>query len=112
MLRRQGGGFPHGRTAAERHRPVGIPSPGGCRIRRRASPSRGWESLTPTELDVVALAAAGLSNAEIGSRLFISPTTAKTHLAHIYTKLGIANRAALAAQATARGITGEGLLGR
>ena len=73
----------------------------------RKRPSRGWESLTPTELDVVALAATGLSNAEIGARLFMSPTTAKTHLAHIYAKLGVANRAALAAKAAARGATSE-----
>jgi predicted ATPase/DNA-binding CsgD family transcriptional regulator len=68
----------------------------------RKRPSSGWAALTPAELAVVALAAAGLSNAEIGHRLFISPATAKTHLAHIYAKLGVANRAALAAQATAR----------
>ncbi|MGH7748876.1 MAG: response regulator transcription factor, partial [Candidatus Dormibacteria bacterium] len=70
----------------------------------RKRPSTGWASLTPTELEVVALAATGLTNAEIGARLFISPTTAKTHLAHIYAKLGVANRAALAMHATARGI--------
>lgn len=48
----------------------------------------------------MALAAQGLTNAE----LFISAGTAKIHLSHIYAKLGVANRAALAAQATARGI--------
>jgi predicted ATPase/class 3 adenylate cyclase/DNA-binding CsgD family transcriptional regulator len=70
----------------------------------RKRPSTGWAALTPTELRVVALAAEGLSNAEIGRRLFISAGTAKIHLSHIFTKLGVANRAALAAQATARGI--------
>jgi predicted ATPase/class 3 adenylate cyclase/DNA-binding CsgD family transcriptional regulator len=73
----------------------------------RKRPSTGWGALTPTELEVVALAAQGLTNAEIGARLFISPGTAKIHLSHIYTKLGVANRAALAAQATARGIGPE-----
>jgi predicted ATPase/class 3 adenylate cyclase/DNA-binding CsgD family transcriptional regulator len=68
----------------------------------RKRPSHGWESLTPTELEVVALAAAGLSNADIGARMFISPNTAKTHLAHIYAKLGVANRAALAAEHSLR----------
>jgi DNA-binding CsgD family transcriptional regulator len=73
----------------------------------RKRPSTGWGALTPTELEVVALAAQGLTNAEIGSRLFMSPGTAKIHLSHIYTKLGVANRAALAAQATVRGMTAE-----
>jgi predicted ATPase/DNA-binding CsgD family transcriptional regulator len=68
----------------------------------RKRPSTGWAALTPTELEVVALAARGLTNAEIGRRLFISGGTAKVHLSHIYAKLGVANRAELAAQATAR----------
>jgi predicted ATPase/class 3 adenylate cyclase/DNA-binding CsgD family transcriptional regulator len=71
---------------------------------QRKRPSVGWSALTPTELRVVGLAAQGLSNAEIGRRLFISAGTAKVHLSHIFTKLGLANRAALAAQATARGM--------
>jgi predicted ATPase/class 3 adenylate cyclase/DNA-binding CsgD family transcriptional regulator len=72
----------------------------------RKRPSTGWASLTPTELEVVALAAQGLSNAQIGQRLFITAGTAKVHLSHIYAKLGMANRAELAAQATARALTG------
>jgi DNA-binding CsgD family transcriptional regulator len=70
----------------------------------RKRPSTGWAALTPTELDVVALAAQGHTNAEIGRQLFISPGTAKVHLSHVYTKLGIANRAELAAQAIRRGL--------
>jgi predicted ATPase/class 3 adenylate cyclase/DNA-binding CsgD family transcriptional regulator len=70
----------------------------------RKRPSTGWGSLTPTEVEVVALAAQGLSNAEIGRRLFISAGTAKVHLSHVYAKLGVANRVELAAQASARGL--------
>ncbi|HEY4410720.1 MAG TPA: LuxR C-terminal-related transcriptional regulator [Acidimicrobiia bacterium] len=70
----------------------------------RKRPSQGWDALTPTELDVVAVAATGLTNAEIAGRLFISPATVKTHLEHIYAKLALPNRAALAAEATARGV--------
>lgn len=70
----------------------------------RKRPSRGWGALTPTELEVVALAAQGLTNAEIGRRLFMSAGTAKVHLSHIYAKLGVVNRAELAAEATARSI--------
>ena len=74
----------------------------------RKRPSTGWAALTPTELEVVRLAAQGLTNAEIGGRLFISPGTAKIHLSHIYAKLGVANRTELAARATARGLAGGG----
>ena len=52
---------------------------------------------------MVGLAAQGLSNAEIGEKLFITAGTAKVHLSNIYRKLGVANRAQLAAQATAHG---------
>jgi predicted ATPase/DNA-binding CsgD family transcriptional regulator len=68
----------------------------------RKRPSAGWESLTPTEVDVVRLAAQGLTNPEIGERLFISRGTVKTHLSHVFAKLGIANRSELAAEATRR----------
>ncbi len=68
----------------------------------RKRPSTGWASLTPTEERVVELAAKGLSNAEIARRLFIGAGTVKTHLSHVYTKLGIANRAELAARAAVR----------
>ncbi|HEX2036280.1 MAG TPA: LuxR C-terminal-related transcriptional regulator [Chloroflexota bacterium] len=68
----------------------------------RRRPSTGWGSLTPTELDVVRLVVAGLTNPQIGSRLFMSRGTVKTHLAHVYTKLGVANRTELATLATPR----------
>ncbi|MFC4910262.1 helix-turn-helix transcriptional regulator [Actinomadura gamaensis] len=66
---------------------------------RRGRPSSGWASLTPAELSVVQLAAEGLSNPEIGERLFMSRGTVKTHLSHVYAKLGVANRTELAALA-------------
>lgn len=62
----------------------------------RKRPSTGWASLTPTELEVVKLVAKGLTNPEIGERLFIGRGTVKTHLAHVFTKLGIASRSELA----------------
>src|SRR5439155_10033628 len=58
----------------------------------RRRPPAGWDSLTPTELSVAKLAAAGLNNPEIGARLFMSRSTVKTHLSHAYAKLGVANR--------------------
>ncbi|MEV4328832.1 helix-turn-helix transcriptional regulator, partial [Microbispora rosea] len=63
----------------------------------RRRPASGWASLTPAEQEVVRLAVAGLSNPEIGDRLFMSRSTVKTHLAHVYAKLGVANRTELAA---------------
>lgn len=68
----------------------------------RKRPSSGWESLTPTELAVVRHAAAGLSNPEIAARMFIARGTVKVHLSHIYAKLGLRNRAEVAAEAIRR----------
>lgn len=64
--------------------------------------AHGWPSITPVELQVTALVAAGLTNPQIAEQLFVSRNTVKTHLSHIYTKLGIASRAALAAEAARR----------
>jgi DNA-binding CsgD family transcriptional regulator len=68
----------------------------------RKRPSSGWASLTPTELQVAKLVTTGLTNPEVGARLFISRGTVKTHLEHIYAKLGLHSRAQLAAEATRR----------
>jgi predicted ATPase/DNA-binding NarL/FixJ family response regulator len=68
----------------------------------RGRPSTGWASLTPTELEVVRLVVDGLSNPEIGRRLFMSRGTVKAHLSHVYAKLGVANRTELATQAGQR----------
>ncbi|GAB3655269.1 ATP-binding protein [Glycomyces tarimensis] len=54
------------------------------------------ERLTPQELQVVRLAAAGLSNREIGEQLYLSPRTAGYHLYKAYPKLGVASRTELA----------------
>jgi DNA-binding CsgD family transcriptional regulator len=68
----------------------------------RKRPSSGWASLTPTELEVVKLVAKGMTNPEIGQRLLIGRGTVKTHLAHVFAKLGLTSRAQLAAAATRR----------
>lgn len=70
----------------------------------RKRPSAGWDSLTPTELRIVALVAAGLTNPQIAERMFIARGTVKVHLSHIFAKLGVATRAELATQATRRGL--------
>lgn len=70
----------------------------------RKRPTFGWESLTPTEREVVELVAAGLGNPEIGERLFVSRGTVKTHLLHVFAKLGVRSRAELATAATRRNL--------
>jgi predicted ATPase/DNA-binding CsgD family transcriptional regulator/class 3 adenylate cyclase len=62
----------------------------------RSRPSTGWASLTPTELEVVKGVVDGLTNPEIGTRLFMSRGTVKTHLSHVYAKLDVSNRTELA----------------
>ena len=73
----------------------------------RKRPAAGWASLTPTELEVARLVGEHLSNPEIASRLFVSRATVKTHLVHIFSKLGIDSRSALAAEAAKRGLRAE-----
>lgn len=62
----------------------------------RARGQTGWESLTRSELAVTELVAEGLTNREIGKRLFISPHTVNTHLRHCFQKLDVNTRSALA----------------
>jgi DNA-binding CsgD family transcriptional regulator len=64
----------------------------------RGRPQFGWPSLTPAEQAVASLVADGLTNPEIGERLYISRRTVQTHLAHVFAKLDIASRAQLAAE--------------
>lgn len=70
----------------------------------RTNHRNGRVSLTPREHEVLALAAEGLSVARIGERLFLSPSTVKTHLAHIYEKLGVSDRTAAVVEAFRQGL--------
>lgn len=60
--------------------------------------------LTARELEVLALAASGLSNRELAEALVVSEATVKTHLHHAFTKLGAENRQAAIATAVKRGL--------
>jgi DNA-binding CsgD family transcriptional regulator len=62
----------------------------GERVRKRTVETR--EELTTQEAQVARLARDGLSNAEIGERLFISPHTVAYHLRKVFTKLDISSR--------------------
>ena len=57
-----------------------------------ADPHRDLSGLTPRELEVLRLLATGLSNAELAERLFLSPTTVKTHIGRILSKLDLRDR--------------------
>ncbi|GAA2931180.1 LuxR family transcriptional regulator [Streptomyces thioluteus] len=73
---------------------------GGESLVASGAPAGPLDQLTPQELQVATLAAQGLSNRDIGARLFISPRTAGYHLSNVYPKLGITGR---------RELTGVGL---
>jgi two-component system, NarL family, nitrate/nitrite response regulator NarL len=60
--------------------------------------------LTPREREILNLTADGCSAPEIGRRLYLSTTTVKTHLQHLYEKLGVSDRAAAVAEAMRRGL--------
>lgn len=62
---------------------------------RRSGVADGVVSLTPQELEVAQLAASGLTNREIATRLYVSPRTVSAHLYRVFPKLGITSRAAL-----------------
>jgi len=66
--------------------------------------SPGQEPLSQRELEVLELVAAGSTNREAAARLFISEATVKSHLIHIYGKLGVGDRAAAVAEAFNRGL--------
>jgi DNA-binding CsgD family transcriptional regulator/tetratricopeptide (TPR) repeat protein len=67
----------------------------GATARKRTAETR--EDLTPRELQIARLAMEGLSNPEIGTRLFVSPRTVEYHLHAVFTKLGIRSRRQLEA---------------
>ncbi|TMR93592.1 ATP-binding protein [Nonomuraea basaltis] len=94
----------HLRTARETFDALGMAA-WGERARRElrsageSSPNRdpdAREKLTPQELNIAQLAAEGLTNREIGQRLYLSPRTVSTHLHRVFPKLGVSSRADLA----------------
>ena len=72
----------------------------GGRRRTRADPKPtfGWDALTAMEREVVDLVAQGLTNPEVGARLFVSRRTVETHLSHVFAKVGLSSRTQVAAE--------------
>jgi len=64
--------------------------------------SSGWASLTATEVRIAALVRDGLTNREVGARLFVSPRTVQTHVSHILQKTGLRSRVEIARAAGAQ----------
>ena len=94
-------GAVHTRTAVLRdRRRAGQVVPRGPRAETRANPA----GLTGRELEVLALLADGLTNAQLADRLFLSEKTVDHHVSSVLRKLGEPNRAAAAAAARHRGL--------
>jgi DNA-binding NarL/FixJ family response regulator len=79
-----------------------------ARAKQPAGPSGALAELTVREREVMALVAEGLTNAEIGERLFMSPATARTHVSRILTKLGARDRTQLVVMAYEGGLVRPG----
>jgi len=88
--------------AAARGEAVLSPSVASRVLGRVRSPAQ--DALSQRELEVLELVARGSTNREAARRLFISEATVKTHLLHIYAKLGVKDRAAAVAAAYDRGL--------
>ncbi|WP_159602877.1 response regulator [Agromyces humi] len=77
-------------------------------VSSRLDASQGAERLTVREAEVLTLVADGRSNRDIGRELFLSEATVKSHLVHIFTKLGVGSRTAAVARARELGAIRSG----
>jgi DNA-binding CsgD family transcriptional regulator len=68
----------------------------------RRRPATGWESLTPTEQKIAQLVAAGQSNPDIATQLFLSRRTVESHVSHILSKLNAHSRVDIARELSHR----------
>jgi DNA-binding NarL/FixJ family response regulator len=75
--------------------------------RESAAPAEPAEGLTARETEVLGLLAAGLDNLAIARRLYVSEATVKTHINHVFAKIGATTRAQAVRYAHRRGLAGE-----
>lgn len=92
----------HAVRQAHAGRPVIVSEVAAALMRRESCPKP--VRLSERELDVLRLVASGRTNREAGDELFISETTVKTHLMHLFDKLGVNDRAAAVHEAHKRGL--------
>lgn len=97
-----------GVRAAYAGEPVLAPSVAGRLMGQLRSPEPAGEALSVRELEVLRLVAGGRTNRGIAAALFISEATVKTHLLHLYGKLGVRDRAAAVNEAHRRGLLDPG----
>lgn len=81
-----------------------VAAAGGSAFRPTATDTALPDGLTAREVDVLRLMAAGRTNAEIASTLFVSEATVKTHINHLFAKAGVANRGQAIAYAHDQGL--------
>jgi DNA-binding NarL/FixJ family response regulator len=88
--------------AAAQGRPLLAPAVAARLMERMRGPAE--EALSSREIEVLALVAKGANNREVAGQLFITEATVKTHLLHIFSKLGVTDRTAAVTTALERGI--------
>jgi DNA-binding NarL/FixJ family response regulator len=95
-------------TADAEATPSNPAAPSGENTPGISGPAQPPDELTPREAEVLAHIAAGLSNVEIATTLFVSEATVKTHINHIFTKTGLRDRAQLVGYAYQHGLVING----
>ena len=90
--------------AAHAGQSVLSPAVAGTLMQRLGDHNLG--ALSPRELEVLRLVAGGATNRAVARQLYVSEATVKTHLLHLYDKLGVRDRAAAVAVAYQRGLLG------
>lgn len=89
-------------AAIERAEPTSPALSSSVQARVVARAIRPDDQLSPRELEILAALAQGASNRQLAKELFISESTVKTHLAHLFAKLGVDNRTAAVAEGRRR----------
>ncbi|KOX23900.1 LuxR family transcriptional regulator [Nocardiopsis sp. NRRL B-16309] len=88
------------------HRGESVLAPAAARLLMGQVRAPARRALSDRELEVLRLVAEGASNRTAAARLFISEASIKTHLQHVYDKLGVRDRAAAVGEAYRRGLIG------